>query len=117
MFAENVRGLPSRYPGHGRELADGYEETFAFLDRMHQEALVIFRALGPADLQRRCETPGGASLAVWKYVVPHTLWDEVRPKLRNQTFHLFERSGHTPQLEEPELFDRVLLEWIQEGSL
>ncbi len=68
MFAENARGLPSRYPGHGRELADGYQETFAFLDRMHEEALVIFRALGPADLQRRCETPGGASLPVWKWL-------------------------------------------------
>ena len=51
MFAENVRGLPSRYPGHGRELADGFEETFAFLDRMHQEAL-----------------PGGASLPAWKWL-------------------------------------------------
>jgi hypothetical protein len=24
MFAENMQGKPSRYPGHGRELADGY---------------------------------------------------------------------------------------------
>jgi uncharacterized damage-inducible protein DinB len=68
MFAENAQGLPSRYPGHGRELADGYEETFAFLDRMHQEALAIFRTLGPADLLRRCETPGGTSLPVWKWL-------------------------------------------------
>jgi proline iminopeptidase len=50
------------------------------------------------------------------YAVPHTLWDEVRPKLRNLTFHLFERSGHTPQLEEPKLFDQVLLNWIRKNS-
>lgn len=46
------------------------------------------------------------------YAVPHVLWEQVRPRLQNLTFHLFEHSGHTPQLEEPERFDRVLLEWI-----
>jgi proline iminopeptidase len=46
------------------------------------------------------------------YEVPHILWDEVLPTLRNVTFHLFERSGHTPQLEEPERFDQLLLEWL-----
>jgi hypothetical protein len=29
---------------------------------------------------------------------------------------LFERSGHTPQLEEHELFDQVLLDWIRENA-
>jgi proline iminopeptidase len=51
------------------------------------------------------------------YVVPHLLWRRVLPKLKNVTFHLFEQSGHTPQLEEPELFDRILLEWLEnEGA-
>lgn len=48
----------------------------------------------------------------YDYVVPHILWSEVLPKLRNVEFRLFERSGHSPQMEEPKLFDRVLLEWI-----
>jgi proline iminopeptidase len=47
------------------------------------------------------------------YAVPHTLWEEAQRKLPNITFHLFERSGHTPQLEEPGRFDRTLLEWLQ----
>ena len=50
------------------------------------------------------------------YAVPPVLWDGVRPQLRNLTFHVFEESGHTPQLEEPERFDRVLLEWIRRES-
>ena len=50
------------------------------------------------------------------YAVPPVLWDDVRPQLRNLTFHVFEESGHTPQLEEPERFDRVLLEWIGRES-
>lgn len=68
MFAENARGRPSRYPGHGRELADGHGAVLAFFDRMHEESLEIFRTLTPEDLARRCETPGGAQLTVWKWL-------------------------------------------------
>lgn len=68
MFAENVLGNPSRYPGHGPELADGYEAVLAFFEQMHRESIEIFRALTPEDLGRRCETPGGAKLQVWKWL-------------------------------------------------
>jgi uncharacterized damage-inducible protein DinB len=68
MFAENVRGNPSRYPGCGRDLADGYDEIFAFLERTHAESMEIFARLSPDDLQARCETPGGASIPVWKWL-------------------------------------------------
>ena len=68
MFAENVSGRPSRYPGHGPELADGYDAVLAYLDRMHEEAMEIFRALTPEALQARCTTPGGASMPAWKWM-------------------------------------------------
>jgi uncharacterized damage-inducible protein DinB len=68
MFAENVQGNPSRYPGCGPELADGWDEVFAFLERTHAESLEIFARLSPDDLQARCETPGGASIPVWKWL-------------------------------------------------
>jgi uncharacterized damage-inducible protein DinB len=57
MFAENALGRPSRYPGHGPELAEGHEAVLAYFD-----------GLTPEDLQRRCETPGGARIAVWKWL-------------------------------------------------
>ncbi|HEY0018752.1 MAG TPA: DinB family protein [Longimicrobium sp.] len=68
MFAENVSGLPSRYPGHGRELADGYDEVLAYFDRMHAESMDLFAALTPEALQARCTTPGGASMPAWKWL-------------------------------------------------
>lgn len=68
MFAENARLGPSLYPGHGPELADGYDAVFAYLDRMHAESVEIFSALSPADLERRCTTPGGAEITVWKWL-------------------------------------------------
>lgn len=68
MFAENAALRPSRYPGHGPELAAGYDEVFAYLDRMHAEAKEIFTALTPEDLERKCVTPGGAEMPVWKWL-------------------------------------------------
>ncbi|HSL85152.1 MAG TPA: DinB family protein [Thermoanaerobaculia bacterium] len=68
MFAETVQGGASRYPGCGRELAEGYDEVFAFLERTHTEAREIFARLTPQDLQGRCETPGGTALPVWKWL-------------------------------------------------
>lgn len=68
MFAENVQGEPSRYPGHGRELADGWDAVFAYLDRMHAESTAIFAALTPEQLQGRCTTPGGTEITVYKWL-------------------------------------------------
>ena len=68
MFAENVAGRPSRYPGHGRELADGYDAIVDYMRRMHAESMVIFGALADADLDRKCTTPGGAALQVRKWL-------------------------------------------------
>lgn len=68
MFAETVRGHPSRYPGHGRELADGFAEVRAYVDRLHAESLAIFGGLDEATLRGRCQTPAGASLPAWKWL-------------------------------------------------
>src|ERR1700759_2061878 len=45
MWAENVQGKPSRYPGHGPELADGHAQVLAWFEQMHQESMSIFGAL------------------------------------------------------------------------
>ena len=45
MFAENVRGRPSRYPGHGPELAEDAEEVRAFWSRCRREALALYGEL------------------------------------------------------------------------
>ncbi|MBW3670091.1 MAG: alpha/beta hydrolase [Acidobacteria bacterium] len=71
--------------------ADGYEMSWD----EHQMTAPVLVVMGEHD-----------------YAVPHTLWDEVRTCRDNLTYHLFDHSGHTPQLEEPERFDRVLLDWI-----
>ncbi len=68
MFAENVQGNESRYPGHTRELADGYDNVMRYFENMHAEAMDIFSGLQDDDLQRKCTTPGGVAITTWKWL-------------------------------------------------
>lgn len=49
------------------------------------------------------------------FAVSHSLWKKILPRLQNYTFRLLDKSGHTPQLEQPEEFDRLLLHWLGDG--
>lgn len=68
MYAENVQLRPSRYPGHGKELADGYEQVLAYFDRTHLESMEIFGRLSDEDLRKKCKTPGDSEITVWKWL-------------------------------------------------
>jgi uncharacterized damage-inducible protein DinB len=68
MWAENVAGRPSSYPGHGVELAAGLEGVRAYLDQCHTEAMIIFGGLSDADLLAPCMNPSGAEMQTWKWL-------------------------------------------------
>jgi uncharacterized damage-inducible protein DinB len=68
MFAENVQRNPSRYPGHGRDLADGRDAVLEYLSTRHTEAIAIFSGLSDEDLLRKCPTPGGIQISTWKWL-------------------------------------------------
>lgn len=68
MFAENVMGRPSRYPGHGRELADGMDAVVEYFEAMHRESMALFRTLTETELRGKCETPGGIRISTWKWL-------------------------------------------------
>jgi uncharacterized damage-inducible protein DinB len=68
MWGENVQGRPSKYTTHGKELANGLENIFAFMERLHAESMEIFAKLSDEDLQRKCMTPGGTEIATWKWL-------------------------------------------------
>lgn len=68
MYAETVAGRPSRYPGCGRELADGYAETCRYFEALDAESVAIFRGLSDVDLGRKCLTPAGTPITTWKWL-------------------------------------------------
>jgi uncharacterized damage-inducible protein DinB len=68
MWAENLQGHPSRYKTHGKELADGYENVIALMERLHAESVEIFAKLSDEGLQRKCKTPDNAEITKWKWL-------------------------------------------------
>lgn len=68
MFSETVCGKPSRYAGCGRELADGYDGVLKYVDRLRTETIEIISSLTDQDLGRKCATPEGAQITVWKWL-------------------------------------------------
>jgi uncharacterized damage-inducible protein DinB len=68
MFGENAQCKPSRYPGNGPELADGYDAVMQYYRRCHEETVEIISRLSADDLQLRCQTPGATGIPVWKWL-------------------------------------------------
>jgi uncharacterized damage-inducible protein DinB len=68
MYAETVSGRPSRYSGHGRELADGLDAVIAYHDRLHEQSVAILGALPEERMMEKCLTPAGAPITVWKWL-------------------------------------------------
>jgi uncharacterized damage-inducible protein DinB len=68
MYGETIQGKPSRYAGCGRELAEGLQQVLSYKELMHRETVEIIRQLGAEGLERKCLTPDGASITVWKWL-------------------------------------------------
>jgi proline iminopeptidase len=47
---------------------------------------------------------------------PYYLWNDFKSKFYNLEYHLFEKSGHHPMLEEPKLFNQILTKFICEDD-
>lgn len=57
-------------------------------------------------------TPVFLALGRDDFAVPFEVWDAERHKIPDLSYHLFDRSGHYAMLEEHELFDAALLQWM-----
>lgn len=57
--------------------------------------------------------PVFVALGKYDYVIPYTLWKTSYKEIPDFRLVLFEKSGHTPQLEENKLFDKELIDWLQ----
>ena len=62
--------------------------------------------------ERRVPVPTFVVLGRYDYVDPYTLWEGYED-IAGLTVKIFEKSGHTPQLEESDLFDSELLKWLR----
>ncbi|KAF3890928.1 alpha/beta hydrolase [Tolypothrix bouteillei VB521301] len=92
------------------KLWEGIEVNMAVFDYVWGE---VFRDIDITQNLDKLQAPVLLALGRYDYLVPPPyLWEPIRDKFRNLTIRIFEKSSHAPQLEEPELFDRELLDWL-----
>jgi proline iminopeptidase len=60
-------------------------------------------------------TPIFLSLSEYDFMVPLNIWNDYRSKLPTLEIYKYESSGHFPHIEEQELFDKQLLNWIKDN--
>ena len=64
--------------------------------------------------ERSVPVPTFVAMGRYDYVDPYTLWEGF-DDIKGLTVRIFEKSGHTPQLEESALFNGELLQWLSEN--
>jgi uncharacterized damage-inducible protein DinB len=57
MWGENLQGKPSQYKSHGKELADGYENVLALMERLHKECWTFSPALPTPTCRPNAKRP------------------------------------------------------------
>ncbi len=68
MYVENVQLRPSQYHGCGTDLAEGKKATVAFYVQMQKESREVFERLTKEDMAKKCQTPGGIDITIWKWL-------------------------------------------------
>jgi proline iminopeptidase len=70
--------------------------------------------LGDYDISKgsKISIPVFLALGRYDYVCPYKLWEERKSVFQNLSYNLFDKSGHFPMVEEQELFDKKLIDWI-----
>jgi len=74
--------------------------------------LVILKDYDIAKRPKQVAAPVFLVLGRYDYVSPYILWDKRKNFLPNLSYNLFHKSSHFPMIEEQELFDKRLIEWI-----
>jgi len=72
----------------------------------------VFREIDITKNLEKLNIPILLGLGRYDYWNPPYLWERIRPHFIDLTIRVFEKSGHTPQYEEPNLFDQELLQWL-----
>ncbi|MCX6325122.1 MAG: alpha/beta hydrolase [Bacteroidia bacterium] len=70
--------------------------------------------LGNYDIIKgsKISIPVFLALGRYDYVCPYKLWEERKSVFQNLSYNLFDKSGHFPMVEEQELFDKKVIDWI-----
>ncbi len=110
----NFRNVPKSwydYNFNSSLLWDGVKPNPCVLDQMY------LRFASEIDISQGLESFDLPVLLVYgrfEFLVASVhSWDSLRPKFKDLTVRIFEKSAHSPQYEQPDLFDAELLKWLK----
>lgn len=91
-----------------------FEGVVANMDMINYVWGQVFRYIDITQGLDTFDRPVFIALGRYDFLVaPPSSWDPIKAKFRDLTVRVFEQSGHTPQYEEPALFDAELLRWMK----
>lgn len=110
-----VASSPIRWHDPNMDATAIFERTafnLNFASHLFGKVLTTYNLCDP---DQKLDIPAFVAVGKSDYIAPPTLWDLECKKSPNLTISLFEESGHTPQYEESELFNKRLVEWVREN--
>lgn len=109
----NFRNVPKSwydYNFDSKPLWQGVKPNTQVLDQMY---LKLAREIDVAKGLESLDLPILVVYGRFEFLVaPVQSWDSLRHKFKNLTIRIFEKSAHSPQYEEPDLFDAELVKWL-----
>lgn len=72
-----------------------------------------FSRFDPAAEFPNVRCPVLIASGVFDFGAVPTAWHGIKEKLANHEYRVFEKSGHFPHMEEQQLFDETLIEWLK----
>lgn len=131
VLRENLARLPAGASAGRTMLArtpmrffdPGFDAAPLFAEAEFRPAL-LQHVMGPLTLGWDVRT-GAASASVptliahgrYDYTVPYRWWDGLVQQLPRTRLHVFERSGHQPFFEEPDLFASTVSAWMADAAI
>jgi proline iminopeptidase len=91
-------------------LWDGMTVHSELTQHLFTKVFLNYNMFNPAV---KIPVPVFVALGKYDYVIPYTLWQTSYTSIPDFTLKYFEKSGHTPQLEEKELFNKELIGWLE----
>ena len=110
----NFRNTPKSWYDYNFNSSALWQEVKPNTDVLDQMYLQFVREVDISKGLESFDLPVLLAYGRFEFLVaPAHSWDPFRPKFKNLTVRIFEKSAHSPQYEEAELFDAELLKWLQ----
>jgi proline iminopeptidase len=109
----NIRNGPRYWYNPNFDPSPLWEGTYVNTETMNYVWGKVFPRLDIKIGLEKLKIPVFLALGLYDYALPPiSVWEPLKTKFKDLTIRVFKYSGHTPPYEEPMLFNKELLSWI-----